>query len=249
MTNPSASDSNPDFLHLLGLLPPVTVEDVKQAYRLKVKSAHPDAGGSVEEFNRVQQAFERALEYAEFRSGRLAWLGAHVEQYAAAQAVVEHLRGLGGQVEIEQIDWLKRSFGDDFAQLVDRIIGLSLHGPQFNDETIGYLLSERRVLERLYWLDLSDSQVTDRGVRMLTAFEFLGRLDLRRSQATERSLKTIEALPALRWIGMPAASLPQRWHLRWRRPKLHFALDDEVCAAPASQASADMTERLMNSNP
>ncbi len=250
MSSPSPSDLIPEFLHALGLRPPVSVEDVKQAYRLKAKTTHPDAGGSVEEFNRVQQAFERALEYAKFRAGRMAWLGAHVEQYAIQQALVADLEQKGGLVEVEQIDWLKKSFGDDFAQLVDRIVGLALRGPHFGDDTIAKLLHERRVFDRLYWLDLSGSRVTDRGVRMLAPLEFLGRLDLRRTRATHRGLNHAETLPNLKWIGLPGLSILERWQLRWRRPKLHLALDGENCAAPSKTAqSADLAQRLSNSEP
>jgi hypothetical protein len=237
MSSTPPPDSLPDFLQVLGLLPPVTVEDVKQAYRSKVKSTHPDAGGSEQEFQLVQQAFDRALEYAEFRAGRMAWLGAHIEQYTLQQALIAELERQGAVVEIEEIDWLRRSFGDDFAQVVDRVVGLKLCGSQFDDETITHLLSERRVLERLYWLDLSGSRVTDRGVRLLSAFEFLGRLDLRQTAVTASGLEVIGSLEDLQWIGLPdrALNLWERWQLRWQHSKLHFAEEGEVCAARNKQ--------------
>jgi hypothetical protein len=233
MSSTPPPDSLPDFLHILGLMPPVTVEDVKQAYLVKVKTSHPDAGGSVAEFNVVQKAYERALEYAEFRTGRMAWLGAHVEQYTHQQALIAELEQQGATVEIEQIDWLKRSFGDDFAQIVDRVVGLALRGPQFDDQTIARLLSERRVVERLYWLDLSGSRVTDQSVRLLSAFEFLGRLDLRDTATTDHGLEVIGSLEKLEWIGMPAGALNmwERWQLHWKRPALKLAQPGEVCAA------------------
>ena len=37
----------PAFALVLGLLPPYTMEDVKRAYRDKVKDAHPDRGGDL----------------------------------------------------------------------------------------------------------------------------------------------------------------------------------------------------------
>ena len=37
-----------EFLAVLGLAPPVTEEDVKQAYLVKARTAHPDQGGNVE---------------------------------------------------------------------------------------------------------------------------------------------------------------------------------------------------------
>ena len=52
----------PDFLALLGLAPPYSIDDVKEAYRAKVKTAHPDVGGSTAEFTQIQEAYERALD-------------------------------------------------------------------------------------------------------------------------------------------------------------------------------------------
>jgi curved DNA-binding protein CbpA len=38
-----------------------TEEQVLEAFRIKVKTAHPDNGGSAEEFNNVTRAREMAL--------------------------------------------------------------------------------------------------------------------------------------------------------------------------------------------
>ena len=105
-------------------MPPYSIEDVKQAYRAKVKTAHPDVGGTAAEFTEIQAAYEQALEYVRFRASRMAWLSSHVEQYAAQQAFVGEIERQGGGAEIEGVDWLKQSFGADFAQLVSRIVGL-----------------------------------------------------------------------------------------------------------------------------
>lgn len=48
---------------VLGLDPGADTTDVKQAYREKVKSVHPDtATGDEEAFKRVTQAYERLAE-------------------------------------------------------------------------------------------------------------------------------------------------------------------------------------------
>ena len=46
---------------VLGLSPSATLDDVKAAYREKVKAYHPDQGGSVPEFIRLQEAYEVLL--------------------------------------------------------------------------------------------------------------------------------------------------------------------------------------------
>ncbi len=53
----STSEAIPDFLQTLGLSPPVSVEDVKQAYRIKVESVQ--VSGAVADLNVLRQAFER----------------------------------------------------------------------------------------------------------------------------------------------------------------------------------------------
>ena len=50
----------PDFMIALGLLPPYTVEDVKRAYFDRALSAHPDRGGSAEEFIKLHEAYTQA---------------------------------------------------------------------------------------------------------------------------------------------------------------------------------------------
>jgi DnaJ-domain-containing protein 1 len=45
----------------LGLLPGATLADVKAAYRERVKQYHPDQGGTVQDFLRVQEAYETLL--------------------------------------------------------------------------------------------------------------------------------------------------------------------------------------------
>jgi DnaJ-domain-containing protein 1 len=48
-------------LTVLGLAPGATLAQVKAAYREKVKEHHPDSGGNVTEFLRLQEAYEFLL--------------------------------------------------------------------------------------------------------------------------------------------------------------------------------------------
>ena len=54
----------PPCLQALGLSLPCTREEVLAAYRERVKTLHPDAGGSREDFARLQLQFEQALSLA-----------------------------------------------------------------------------------------------------------------------------------------------------------------------------------------
>ena len=48
----------------LDVTPGATLEEVKRAYRRKVKEVHPDQGGDEEEFQRVREAYTTAKQYA-----------------------------------------------------------------------------------------------------------------------------------------------------------------------------------------
>jgi len=54
----------PPCLKALGLSLPCTRDEVLAAYRERVKTIHPDAGGTRAEFARLQQNFEQALSLA-----------------------------------------------------------------------------------------------------------------------------------------------------------------------------------------
>src|SRR3990172_9069662 len=153
MTEPVSTEFHAErleFLTLLGLAPPVTEEDVKQAYLDKAKAAHPDRGGDVESFKRLQEAFEQATEYARFKAGRMQWLSRWVEQYAEQEKVVEHIKALGGTVEVKSSDPLSRSIGPDFAAVLDKVVGIRLSGPKIDDAVVLQLATQRRMLAGLH---------------------------------------------------------------------------------------------------
>ena len=93
----AAADGRPEFLVTLGLIPPCTVEDVKQAYLVKVKTAHPDAGGNADDFRKLQEAYEKATEWAKFRASRIQWLATWVEKYVEQDGVVADCSGAGAK--------------------------------------------------------------------------------------------------------------------------------------------------------
>ena len=184
-------DTNLDFLAVLGLGQPVTVKDVKEAYLEKAKSAHPDHGGDSQQFIRLQEAFEKAMEYARFKAGRMQWLSQWVEQYAEQQEIVDEIKALGGEVIVESVDWLAQSIGADFATVQDRVVGVRVAGPRVDDGLLLRMGMQRRILAGLHRLELVDTKVTALGVRQLHDCHGLKHLDL---SGTRVSLPTIEAL-------------------------------------------------------
>jgi DnaJ domain len=181
MSEPSSSEFRPErleFLAVLGLAPPVTEEDVKQAYLDKSKSAHPDRGGDVNDFKRLQEAFEQATEYARFKASRMKWLSQWVGQYAEQEQVVEQIKQLGGRVDVKSSDPLTRSIGPDFAAVLDKVVGIHLSGPKIDDRVLLQLVEQRRMLAGIRSLALVDTAITHVGLLQLRTFETLRHLDL-----------------------------------------------------------------------
>lgn len=57
----------PHWSAVLGVDPPFGTHQVREAYRARSKSAHPDAGGTHGEFVRLRAAYEEALDYCRFQ--------------------------------------------------------------------------------------------------------------------------------------------------------------------------------------
>jgi hypothetical protein len=62
-TAPSSPWGAPHWSVVLGVEPPFSVAKVRDAYRARSKSAHPDAGGTHVEFVRLQTAYDEARDY------------------------------------------------------------------------------------------------------------------------------------------------------------------------------------------
>jgi hypothetical protein len=211
----------PDFMVTLGLLPPYTLEDVRTAYRAKVLIAHPDRGGEAAAFHKLQEAYDRALQYVQFRSDRRRWVAAWVEPYLRQEEVTEEVRRLGGQVQVDQIDWMKRSFGDFFT-LFDQLRGIRLRGLADGDRFLHYLAEHRPALPYLIHLDLAGSRVSDEGVLRLGKFELLRRLNLAGTAVSRKGLQVLKSLPNLEWLNLAGTSVGWwgRWCLRQSFPGL-----------------------------
>jgi hypothetical protein len=206
----------------LGLLPPYSLEDVHEAYRTRAKVAHPDRGGDAAQFEQLHEAYERALEYVRFHGSRRRWIGARVEEYLRREALIAEVRRRGGDVDLEGNAWVKEDLGDEFAQFVDKLVGIHWHGPQVDDEALAYLAQERDSLQTLQVLDLAGSRVSDRGLSRLQDLTSIHELDLRGTAVSFRGVR--ELLPRLHLrrlnVGGTAIGWWGRARLRWQFPGL-----------------------------
>lgn len=226
----------PEFMATLGLLPPYSPEDVRMAYRTKALLAHPDRGGSATAFAALHDAYERAREYAEFYASRRRWLGVQVEHYLRQEEVVAEVRRLGGQVELETLDWIKRWIGEDFAAVTDRLRGVRLRGLADGDRALNYLAAHKPVLQYLLSLDLAGTRLSDEALLHLGGLEVLRRLDLAATPVSRRGLRVLHGLPELEWLNLAGTSIGPwgRWRLRRSFPRLQVVSVRHPAGPPVS---------------
>ena len=202
-----ASPHHPKCLTVLGLLPPVTAEDVKQAYLAKAMTMHPDRGGDPEQFILLQKAFEEANDFVQFKAGKLEWLASKIEAYAEQQDVVSETIARGGEVEMEEADWLRKSFGEDFGHVADKLVSIRLRGPAA-DDVFAILLGFRAdSLKDLVTLDLAGGSLTDEGLLQLKGLTSLRSLDLRGTAVGKLAADVPTWFKHLDFLGLPSGTV------------------------------------------
>ena len=204
------SHSEPDVpacLAVLGLRPPVTLEDVKQCYLAKAMAMHPDRGGDPAAFVKLQAAFEEANDYVKFKASKLEWLAAKIDAYAEQQEVATAAIERGGEVGMEETDWLRKSFGEDFGQVADKLVSIRLNGPAA-DDTFAILLGFRaESLKDLAVLDLAGGALTDEGLLQLKALKNLRHLDLRGTRVGKLGGELPGWFERLEFLGLPKGAV------------------------------------------
>jgi len=232
MSHQSIHHGLPDFLVKLGLLLPCNEQDVKEAYLSKVRKVHPDLGGDVHEFLEVQKAYESAQEYARIHATRSGWLAAQVLRYVAQQRVIAVVEKLGGQVELEPVPWLAQEIGEDFAQVMDRLVGIRCQGPTIDDRMIDLLVRHQGELGYLQKLDFTESNISDEGLSRLQGFTNLRELNLSRTRISNSGLQVLNNLAGLEHLGLEQTSV--NWfgflQLGCSRPYLQVSTDNRGSA-------------------
>jgi hypothetical protein len=234
---PAKDIDRPPYMVKLGLMPPYMAEDVEKAYLAKIKDIRPDLGGDPQPFYDIQTAYMQAKEYVKFRGDRRGWIARQLDEYMAVQEVLERLKQLGASVESVSLDWLEKSFGD-FAELTEKIHGITLHDHVDGDQFIDYLVQHREQLLELRRLDLAGCGVTDSSVRHLSVFRRLQELDLSRTPVSWEATHLVQWLPELYELKVDGTSL--NW---FTRRKLANQLRKKRKAAEALRAIHPTTVR------
>lgn len=223
------ADNRPDYMIELGLAPPYTQEDVMQAYYAKAKLVHPDHGGTAEDFRALQEAFEKAKQYTDFRIDRRQWIASKMDEYLAVRNVVERLEAFGAEVTTNAVDWLEKSFGD-FAQLTETITRVRLADSPRADEFIAAMVEERSTLGSMTQLELPGCQLSDAAAQQLEAFKQLKHLDLSGTPVTNDSLWFVDELPALESLNLQGTNVG--WWMQRKVRKLMQIRHDSKPVTP-----------------
>ena len=201
--SPAPEPDVPECLTVLGLRPPLTLEDVKQTYLAKAMEMHPDRGGDPAAFIRLKKAFEEANDFVRFKASKLEWLAARIDAYAQQQEVVTETIERGGEVEMEETDWLRRSFGEDFGHVADKLVTVRLRGPRADDVFAVLLGFRAESLKDLATLDLSGGPLTDEGLLQLKGLQGVRHLDLRGTAVGKLVLEAPQWFEQLEFLGVP----------------------------------------------
>lgn len=188
------------FLERLGLSLPVTPSDVRQAFREKAKEVHPDHGGDSEQFKALQAAFDEAIRFAERNGKRLPWIGLQMPLYIAQREIVQLVENWGGSVEIQQMDWLEDTIGQDFSAIADRLVEIDLSGRDVGNQQMIQLADQAEGLQYLEVLRLANTKVSDAGVMKVTAVSNLRYLDVRGTNVSQAVRKQLANLPQMRRV-------------------------------------------------
>ncbi|HCK40118.1 MAG: hypothetical protein CMJ72_02690 [Planctomycetaceae bacterium] len=223
-----SSESRPDFMVLLGLAPPYALEDVKAAYLVRAKELHPDRGGSPEEFDALQKAFEQAKKYLDFRSDRRGWIANQMTSYLGTQEMIERLEQFGAEVTSDAIDWLKKSFGD-FAQLTENVISIRLEGSTQAEEMIRYMVEQQSELGSLTRLELPNCKISDAAVLELEAFQQLLHIDLSGTPVGKDATWIVDSILGLETLDLRGTRVG--W---WMRRKVRSVLQQRMEVRPHS---------------
>lgn len=108
---------------------------------------------------------------------------------------------------MEETDWLRRSFGEDFGHVADKLVAVRLPNGRA-DDVFAILLGFRSdSLKDLAVLDLAGGPLTDEGLLQLRDLKSLKHLDLRGTRVGKLAAEIPGWFENLEFLGLPKGSL------------------------------------------
>lgn len=232
-----AAKQRPSFMELLHLLPPYTVDDVINAYQARTRQLNAEQGDdpSVATPQQLESAYQRALDHARFQESRRAWLGGRVEVFQQRQQLIAQIEAAGGTVVLQPTDAYIYEYGEDFAEILRKLVAVHLTGAHVTNASLEWLTRENAALGEIRLLDLSGARVTSTGLSALGALTGLRCLDLRNTDVSANFVDAVANLPALEWLhlGGTAIGALSRGRLHRKLPRLTITTQMDEPAPPA----------------
>jgi hypothetical protein len=225
----------PSFMELLHLLPPYTVDDVISAYQEQTKQIDKADDSDPLAAQRLQSAYERALDHARFQESRRQWLGGRIEVFQERQRLIADIDAAGGTVTLQPADAYLYEYGADFAEVLRKLVGVYLTGESVIDGLLEWLNTGNACLTEIRVLDLSSSRVTSRGLEGVASLTGLRCLDLRGTDVSANVVDSLTTLHALEWlhVGATAIGALSRQRLKKKLPRLTIATKADEAIPPA----------------
>jgi len=232
------ASQRPSFMELLHLLPPYTVEDVINSYQERTKQIGQTEEADPQAAQKLQSAYERALDHARFQESRRQWLGGRIEVFQDRQRLVADVEASGGAVTLQPTDAYLYEYGTDFAEVLRKLVGVYLTGSSVMDGLLDWLNSENQCLGEIRLLDLSESRVTSRGLEGIMSLTGLRCLDLRGTDVSANVVDALSSLHSLEWlhVGATAIGALSRQRLKRKLPRLTIATNADEAIPPADGA-------------
>jgi hypothetical protein len=230
-----AAKQRPSFMELLHLLPPYTVDDVINAYQTQKGQLSPATEEDKSTAQQLQSAYERALDHARFQESRRAWLGGRMEVFQQRQTLIVGIEANGGTIVLQPNDAYIYEYGEDFAEVLRKLVAVHLTGPDVDDEALAWLINDNAALSEIRLLDLSNSKVTAAGLASIGALTGLRCLDLRNSAVGADVVDLLLELRSLEWVhlGGTGVGTLARGKLKRKLSRLTIATQADEPAPPA----------------
>ena len=108
---------------------------------------------------------------------------------------------------MEETDWLRRSFGDDFGHVADKMVAVRLANGRADDIYAVLLGFRSDSLKDLAVLDLAGGPITDEGLLQLKELKSIRHLDLRGTRVGKLAAEVPGWFENLEFLGLPKGAL------------------------------------------
>lgn len=247
MPDHESLENRPEFMKVLGLLPPYAVEDVDTAYSEKLDRLQQEGTSGELARTALKAAYDSALDFARFRESRRGWMGDHIARYTARQAVTDQILESGGRFILQDASRYLWLYGPDFAEIMRQLVFVELTGPGITDASLA-ALSDEQVGYEIVVLTLRDSAISDAGIADISHLQRLRCLDLGNTPITGKSFRTLCSFPHLEWIQLHGTGIGFWTRHRLRsRTGLEIADEAQTLPPPVYEVAyeyAHLTERI-----